>query len=156
DPAGFPYELYDLTKDWTQSDNVADKYPAKVKELDKLFWAEAAKYQVLPLDATVATRLITPRPSLATGRTEFTWSGEVTGTPNGDAPPLLNASYNFQGRRRRPTGRRRRHDRNPGRPLRRLRVLRAQGQAGVLVEPGRPQARALGGTRAHPRQAHAG
>jgi arylsulfatase len=96
DPAGFPYELYDLSKDWTQSDNVADKYPAKVRELDKLFWVEAAKYQVLPLDATVATRLITPRPSLAAGRTEFTWSGEITGTPNGDAPSLLNASYNFK------------------------------------------------------------
>src|SRR5262249_51782017 len=95
-PASFPYELYDVTNDWTQSDNVADKYPAKVKELDKLFWAEAAKYQVLPLDATVATRLITPRPSLAAGRTEFTWSGEITGTPNGDAPSLLNASYNFK------------------------------------------------------------
>src|SRR5215471_3504526 len=96
DPASFPYELYDLTKDWTQSENIADKYRAKVKELEKLFWAEAAKYQVLPLDATVATRLVTPRPSLAAGRSEFTWSGEITGTPNGDAPSILNASYNFK------------------------------------------------------------
>jgi arylsulfatase len=31
DPAGFPYELYDLTKDWTQFENVATKYPAKLK-----------------------------------------------------------------------------------------------------------------------------
>jgi arylsulfatase len=96
DPASFPYELYDLTKDWTQSENVADKYPDKVKEMDRLFWAEAAKYQVLPLDATVATRLIAPRPSLAVGHTEFSWSGEITGTPNGDAPPILDASYNFK------------------------------------------------------------
>jgi len=96
DPASFPYELYDLTKDWTQSENIADKYRAKVKELEKLFWVEAAKYQVLPLDATVATRLVTPRPSLAAGRSEFTWSGEITGTPNGDAPSILNASYNFK------------------------------------------------------------
>jgi arylsulfatase A-like enzyme len=43
DPASYPYELYDLTKDWTQSDNLADRYPDKVKELDKLFWLEAAK-----------------------------------------------------------------------------------------------------------------
>jgi arylsulfatase len=96
DPAGFPYELYDLSKDWTQFENVAAKYPAKLKELEKLFWVEAAKYQVLPLDATVATRLVTPRPSLAAGRSEFTWSGEITGTPNGDAPNILNASYNFK------------------------------------------------------------
>ncbi|HZM08612.1 MAG TPA: arylsulfatase [Candidatus Limnocylindrales bacterium] len=96
DPASFPYELYDLTKDWTQSDNIADKNPEKVKEMDALFWQEAEKYQVLPLDATVATRLISPRPSLSAGRTVFTYSGEITGTPNGDAPSILNSSYDFK------------------------------------------------------------
>jgi arylsulfatase len=95
DPASFPYELYDLSKDWTQDDDVAAKYPDKVKEMDKLFWDEAAKYQVLPLDASVATRVVSPRPSLAAGRTEFSWSGEITGTPNGDAPNILDASYTF-------------------------------------------------------------
>jgi arylsulfatase len=96
DPAGFPYELYDLTKDWTQDDDVAAKNPAKLKELEPLFWTEAQKYQVLPLDATVATRLVEPRPSLAAGRTEFTWSGKITGTPNGDAPFILDSSYHFK------------------------------------------------------------
>jgi arylsulfatase len=96
DPASFPYELYDVRKDWTQYENVAAKYPEKLKELEKLFWVEANKYQVLPLDATVTTRVVAPRPSLAAGRTEFTWSGEVTGTPNGDAPSILNASFNFK------------------------------------------------------------
>ncbi|HUJ36646.1 MAG TPA: arylsulfatase [Hyphomicrobium sp.] len=96
DPASFPYELYDLSKDWTQSDDVAEKYPDKVKELDALFWHEADKYQVKPLDATVATRVVAPRPNLAEGRTSFTWSGEITGTPNGDAPRILDASYNFK------------------------------------------------------------
>ena len=96
DPASFPYELYDVTKDWTQFDNVAAKYPDKVKEMDKLFWQEAEKYQVMPLDASVATRLVTPRPSISAGRNVFTYSGEITGTPNGDAPSILNASYNFK------------------------------------------------------------
>jgi hypothetical protein len=95
DPASFPYELYDLTKDWTQFEDVAAKYPEKVKEMGNLFWEEANKYQVLPLDATVATRFAAPRPSLAAGRSEFTWSGEITGTPNGDAPSILNSSYTF-------------------------------------------------------------
>ena len=96
DPANFPYELYDLGKDWTQYENVADKYPGKLKELERLFWTEAAKYQVLPLDASVATRVISPKPSLTAGRSVFTYSGEMTGTPNGDAPNLLDASYNFK------------------------------------------------------------
>jgi arylsulfatase A-like enzyme len=96
DPAGYPWELYDLTKDWTQSENVADKYPQKVKEMERIFWAEAKKYQVLPLDSSVATRLVTPRPSITAGRKVFTWTLPLSGTPNGDAPSILNASYNFK------------------------------------------------------------
>jgi hypothetical protein len=125
DPAGFPYELYDLTKDWTQYNNVAKDYPAKLKELENLFWVEANKYQVLPLDTSVATRAVVPRPSLAAGRTRFTWSGEITGTPNGAAPFILGVQ--LQGRGGDSAGRSGGHDRDPGRPVWRLRVLRAQG-----------------------------
>ncbi len=96
DPLTFPWELYDLTKDWTQFENVADKQPAKLKELQALFLIEAKKYQVFPLDASIATRLVTPRPSITAGRNAFTWTGPLTGTPNGDAPSILNASYNFK------------------------------------------------------------
>jgi hypothetical protein len=92
----YPWELYDLKNDWTQSEDVAAKYPAKLKELQDLFWVEAKKYQVEPLDPTVATRLITPRPSITAGRNTFVWTAPLTGTPYGDAPSLLNTSYNFK------------------------------------------------------------
>jgi len=95
DPASWPWELYDLSKDWTQYEDVAAKYPEKVKELDALFWQEAENKQVLPLNATTFTRLVEPRPSLAAGRTVFTYSGEMTATPNGDAPSVIATSYNF-------------------------------------------------------------
>jgi arylsulfatase A-like enzyme len=94
DPAdNAQWELYDLTRDWTQYADLAAKYPDKLHQLQDQFWAEAKKYQVLPLDASVATRLVAPRPSLAAGRTEFAYSGEMTGTPNGDAPSVLDTSY---------------------------------------------------------------
>ncbi len=96
DPASSPWELYDLTKDWTQSNNIADQNPQKLKELQDLFWSEANKYQVLPLDGSVTPRLITPRPSLTAERNVFTYRGELTGIPNGDAPNVLNTSYNFK------------------------------------------------------------
>ena len=35
------WELYDLTKDWTQFEDVAAKHPEKVKELKELFLQEA-------------------------------------------------------------------------------------------------------------------
>jgi arylsulfatase len=48
------------------------------------------------MDATVVQRLLTPRPSITAGRNVFTWTQPLTGTPNGDAPSLLNSSYNFK------------------------------------------------------------
>lgn len=90
---GYKWELYDLTKDWTQNDDLAVSNPAKLKEMQKLFVAEAKKYQVFPLDNSLATRMVTPRPSVTAGRTEFTYHGEITGIPMGDAPMLLDASY---------------------------------------------------------------
>jgi hypothetical protein len=57
-------------------------------------FGEFGKYQVLPLDASVATRLAYPRPSAVAGRKVFTYSGEpVTGIPASAAPSLLNTSY---------------------------------------------------------------
>jgi arylsulfatase A-like enzyme len=91
----YPWELFDLSKDWTQANDIAAQNPGKLKEMQKLFWKEAEKYQVLPLDSSLTTRLITPRPSLSAGRTEFVWTKPLTSTPNGDAPSLLNTSYTF-------------------------------------------------------------
>jgi arylsulfatase len=96
DPVTFPWELYNVNNDWTQTEDLAAKNPEKLKELQEIFWKEAQKYQVLPLDTTVVLRLIIPKPSITAGRTVFTWNRHFTGTPNGDAPSILNASYNFK------------------------------------------------------------
>ena len=86
-------ELYDLTTDFSQSLNIADKNPEKVKELKEMFIEEAKKYQVFPMDASVATRLVAPRPNITAGRTEFEYTQPMTGLPQGDSPSILNASY---------------------------------------------------------------
>ncbi len=100
DPAdAYEWELYDINKDWTQNNNVAASEGAKLKEMQQLLWTELAKYQVLPLDASVATRLVAPRPNVTAGKTTFEYSGEaVTGIPHGDAPNLLNTSYSISAR----------------------------------------------------------
>ncbi len=97
DPAtAFKFELYDVRKDkdWTQYTDVAAQNPDKVREMTDQMFGEFAKYQVLPLDASVATRLVVPRPSLIAGRKVFTYSGEpISGIPYSTAPNLLNTSY---------------------------------------------------------------
>jgi arylsulfatase len=86
-------ELYDLNTDFSQSRNVAGQHPDKVKQLKEMFIAEASKYQVFPLDASVAARIVAPRPNITAGRTEFVYTRPMVGLPQGDSPFLLDASY---------------------------------------------------------------
>jgi arylsulfatase A-like enzyme len=95
DPASaYKFELYDVRHDWTQYTDVAAANPAKMREMTDLMFAQFAKYQVLPLDASVATRMVTPRPSMSGGRKVFTYTGvPVTGQPRGTGPDVLDTSY---------------------------------------------------------------
>ncbi len=86
-------ELYDLNTDFSQSRNIADKFPSKVKEMKQVFITEAKKHQVFPLDASVAARIVAPRPNITAGRTEFIYTKPMVGLPQGDSPFLLNSSY---------------------------------------------------------------
>jgi arylsulfatase A-like enzyme len=89
----YKWELYNIADDYSQYNDVAIKNPDKLKELQELFLTEAAKYQVLPLDNSVLTRAVTPRPSATAGRTVFTYSGENAGIPLGNAPSILDKDY---------------------------------------------------------------
>ena len=87
------FQLYNLATDFNQTTDVAAKNPQKVKELRAMFLAEAKKHQVLPLDASVAARIVAPRPNITAGRTEFVYTRPMVGLPQGDSPSLLNTSY---------------------------------------------------------------
>src|SRR5262249_60751566 len=60
-------ELYDLNSDFSQTTDLAGKNPQKVKEMKDMFIAEAKKYQVFPMDASVAARVVAPRPNITPG-----------------------------------------------------------------------------------------
>src|SRR5206468_2396434 len=44
----YAWELYHVAEDYSEANNLADKEPAKLEELQELFWKEAEKYNVLP------------------------------------------------------------------------------------------------------------
>jgi arylsulfatase A-like enzyme len=92
---GYKWELYNIADDFSQNNDLGAKNPDKLKELQGLFMDEARKYQVLPLDNSILARLLAPRPSATAGRTEFTYSGEVSGVPDGNAPNLLTRSFSM-------------------------------------------------------------
>ena len=90
---GYKWELYNINEDVTEFNDLAAKMPDKLKELQDLFYAEAKKYNVLPLDNSTLARFLTPRPSATAGRTKFTYSGELKGVPASAAPNILQKSY---------------------------------------------------------------
>jgi len=92
---GYKWELYNIVDDFSENSDLGAKNPDKLKELQGLFMDEARKYQVLPLDNSILQRILAPRPSATAGRTEFTYSGEVSGLPDGNAPNLLTKSYSI-------------------------------------------------------------
>ena len=90
---GYKWELYHLTEDFTQNNDLAAKMPDKLKEMQALFLTEAAKYNVLPLDNTAFSRLLTKRPSAVAGKTVFTYTGANAGIPVGNAPEIMNKDF---------------------------------------------------------------
>ncbi len=96
DPLTQPWELYDVTKDFSQANNVAAANPDKVKELEALFWKEAAANHVLPLDTRAIERFDGEkmgRPNLAGKREKYTYYPGQVALPEGACPPVLNKSF---------------------------------------------------------------
>ena len=90
---GYKWELYNIKEDFSQADNLATKMPDKLKEMQDLFYAEAKKHNLLPLDNSTLERFLTPRPSPTAGRSAFTYSGELSGVPPACAPNILGRSF---------------------------------------------------------------
>ncbi|HEY9258791.1 arylsulfatase [Chitinophaga sp.] len=90
----FKWELYNVAEDFSESDNLAAKYPDTLKRLQALFYEEAKKNHVLPLDATMGERAQPGiRPSLTTGRTHFEYYDGAFRIPEGSAPIFVNHSW---------------------------------------------------------------
>ena len=88
------WELYHVAEDFSESNNLATKYPKKLRELQDMFIAESAKYNVLPLDDRVIERAdVLLRPSYFYGRKSVTFYPGMTRLPEGSAPKLHNVTH---------------------------------------------------------------
>ena len=90
---GYNWELYNVGEDPTESRDLAGKMPEKLKQMQEIFYAEAEKHDVLPLDNTTLSRWNSPKPNLTGDKTVFTYSGRPISIPNSGAPHILNRSY---------------------------------------------------------------
>ncbi len=90
---GYQWELYNLAEDYSEYNDLAATRPDKLREMQELFLVEASKYQVFPLDNSVAQRALAPRPSASAGRDVFTYAGVSSGLPSNAAPDITARSY---------------------------------------------------------------
>jgi arylsulfatase len=93
-PTEGKWELYDLRSDFSQSQDLAAKFPAKLEALKKLFWKEAAAGQVLPIDNRSFARWDTAnRPTLLGDKTRFTYFPSDRRITGGGFPDLSGRSW---------------------------------------------------------------
>ncbi|MGE5103358.1 MAG: arylsulfatase [Betaproteobacteria bacterium] len=72
------WELYDTTKDWSQSRDLSKEMPQKLHELQRLWLIEATRYKVLPLDDRMFEKInpdTAGRPVLIKGKTQLLFGG---------------------------------------------------------------------------------
>ena len=92
-PDQYKWELYNIKEDYSQFNDLAAKMPEKLKEMQKIFDQEAKKYQVYPLNNDTFARALAPRPSATAGKTEFAYTGVISGIDSSVAPQYLARSF---------------------------------------------------------------
>jgi arylsulfatase len=87
------WELFDTNADFSQTRNLAAAEPQRLAALQDLFWAEAARNNILPIHAP--TEGAQGAPSLADGRSSFTYRPGATRIPERAAPPIMRRSFSI-------------------------------------------------------------
>ena len=93
DPDKAVWELYNVDEDFSENRDLAARFPEKLRELQDLWWTEAGKYQVLPLDARGPERIADPRPQPSAARSQYVyWPGGAP-VPEAVAVNVKNRSH---------------------------------------------------------------
>lgn len=84
------WELYNLAEDVSESEDLAALYPDKLQEMQERWWAQASRYNVLPLDDRAEDRY-DPIPKTGT----FTYEPGLEKIMEPDIPDTHNSSYSI-------------------------------------------------------------
>jgi arylsulfatase len=88
------WELYHVDEDYSESTNLADKHPDKLKALIDIWFEEAEKNFVLPLDDRTAMEILgVERPKSEPVRTRFVYYPGTEPVPEGVAVNIRGRSY---------------------------------------------------------------
>jgi arylsulfatase A-like enzyme len=87
------WELYHVTEDLSESRDLAGRYPERVNELVTLWWEEARRNQVLPLDNRVLWALVHPKPDRRLPRASLRYFPGCAQVPESAAADVRNRSH---------------------------------------------------------------
>ena len=91
------WELYHVDEDRSEINNLADKHPDKLKELINLWWVEAGKNDVLPMDDRTVIEILTEtRPSITAPKDSYIYYPGASGVPEGIAVNMRNRSFSIE------------------------------------------------------------
>jgi arylsulfatase len=82
------WELYQVTEDFSEVHDVAAEHPGKLKEMQEMWWSEAERYQVLPLN-----NMPMLHPDLRFRRERFVYTPGIGHLPQVIAPDLRNRAF---------------------------------------------------------------
>ncbi|MDC0739386.1 arylsulfatase [Cognatishimia sp. SS12] len=92
--ADYNWELYDLSRDYSQADDLAQEHPEKLQEMRAKFETYAAAHNINPVDNDLRPRMTRDlRPYVTNGRSEFEFFETKTRIPDQGFPDLKKRSW---------------------------------------------------------------
>ena len=91
------WELYHLDKDFSECHDLADSEPEKLRQMVELFWVDAGRYGVLPIEDTRANLFAGHfTPGTPSARHTFTYYPPIDRIPPDGAPALGTRSWTMR------------------------------------------------------------
>src|SRR4029453_5137073 len=89
------WELYNLKKNLAETNNLAAKERDRLIAMIGMWYVEAGKYDVLPIDSRGTLRFPDERPQMARGRKQYLYYPGTQVVSAGAAPRLLNVPHSI-------------------------------------------------------------
>ena len=87
------WELYHVAEDPAENHNLSGEHRDKLIEMIAMWYVEAGKYNVLPIDGSALARMMTERPQIAEPRDHYTYRPGTQTVPYFAGPRLLNRTH---------------------------------------------------------------
>ncbi|MGW7788838.1 arylsulfatase [Streptomyces tricolor] len=89
------WELYRVEDDFAETENLAAEHRDKLIEMISLWYVEAGKYGVLPIDSSTLARMTVERPQITPARTSYTFRPGTQALPSAVVPRVLNRPHSI-------------------------------------------------------------